>query len=81
VFGVSFDSREENAVFAEAQQFPFRLLCDVKRELGLAYKTCARADDLYAKRHTYVIGPDGKIERAIATKDAAGQAAELLALL
>ena len=34
--------------------------------------------DRYARRLTYVIGPDGKIEQAIDTKDPAGQAAELL---
>jgi len=36
-------------------------------------------DDQYAARYTFVIGPDGIVEQAIDTKDAAGQAAELLA--
>jgi peroxiredoxin len=46
--------------------------------VGLAYKAADSADERYAKRFTYVIGPDGRIEQAIDTKDAAGQAAALL---
>jgi peroxiredoxin len=53
-------------------------LCDTERKLGLAYKACDDAKEKYAKRFTYVIGPDGKIEQAIDTKDPAGQAAEIL---
>lgn len=81
MFGVSFDTLEENADFARKFDFPFRLLCDTRRELGLAYRVCEGPKDLYAKRHTYVIGADGRIEQAIDTKDPAGQAAALLALL
>ena len=46
--------------------------------MGLAYGACDSADDGYAKRYTYVIGPDGRIEQAIDTKDPGGQAAALL---
>jgi peroxiredoxin Q/BCP len=75
---VSFDSTEDNARFAEAHGFPFPLLCDVDRELGLAYKACESARDAYPRRITYVIDADGKIERAIVTQDPGGQAGELL---
>jgi peroxiredoxin len=47
--------------------------------MGLAYNACASDKDAYPKRITYVIGPTGQIEQAIDTKDAAGQAAALLA--
>jgi peroxiredoxin len=46
--------------------------------VGLAYHAADSADERYAKRFTYVIGADGRIEQAIDTKDAAGQAAALL---
>ena len=46
--------------------------------MGLAYQACDSAKDKYAKRITYVIGADGRIEHAIDTKDPAGQAEALL---
>jgi hypothetical protein len=46
--------------------------------VGLAYRACDGATDPYARRYTYVIGPDGRIEQAIDTKDPGGQAAALL---
>ena len=81
VLGVSFDSVEDNAAFARKFDFTYPLLCDTERELGLAYKACDSKVDPYPNRITYVIGPDGKIEQALETKDPAGQAAELAAKL
>lgn len=81
VYGVSFDSVEENRAFAEKFSFPFRLLSDPSRAMGLAYGACDGPEDGYAKRYTYVIGADGRIEQAIDTQDPAAQAAELLASL
>jgi peroxiredoxin Q/BCP len=53
------------------------LLCDTDRALGLAYRACEDASDGYARRITYVISPEGKIERAIETSDPARQASDL----
>jgi peroxiredoxin Q/BCP len=78
VLGISFDTQAENKAFAEKFDYDFPLLCDTERTVGLAYKAAENAQDKYAKRYTYVIGADGKIEQAIDTKDPAGQAAELL---
>ena len=78
VFGVSFDSQEENRAFAEKLSFPFQLLCDTERSLGLAYGACTAKDEAHARRLTYVIGPDGRVEKAVDTKDPGAQAAELL---
>ena len=78
MLGVSFDTPAENKAFAEKFGYTFPLLCDTERKLGMAYQACDKPTDKYAKRLTYVIGPGGKIEQAIDTKDAAGQAAELL---
>jgi peroxiredoxin Q/BCP len=78
VLGVSFDDAERNRAFATAQRFSFPLLCDVDRKIGLAYGACETARDAFPRRITYVIGADGKIEQAIETKDAGGQAAELM---
>ncbi len=78
MLGISFDTPAENKAFAEKFGYDFPLLCDVDRKIGLAYHAAESPKDKYAKRFTYVIGPDGKIEQAIDTKDPGGQAAELL---
>ena len=79
VLGISFDPVAANRAFVERHGFPFRLLSDTGRTVGMAYRACERPDDAYARRITYVIGADGTIERAIETKDAGGQARGLLA--
>lgn len=78
IFGVSFDTVEENAAFARKFDFPFPLLCDTDRTIGLAYGACDSPDASYAKRITYVIGPDGTIGQAIEKVNAAAHPAELL---
>lgn len=78
MLGISFDTQEENRAFAEKFGYTFPLLCDTERKIGLAYGACKSPKDRYAARLTYVIGPDGKIEQAIDTKDPAGQAQALL---
>lgn len=81
MLGISFDSVADNRFFAEAYGYTFPLLCDVDKQIGMAYRACDSAQDAYPRRITYVIGPDGRIERAIETKNPAGQAAELLQAL
>jgi peroxiredoxin Q/BCP len=81
ILGISFDSAAENLAFAEKFDYDFPLLCDVERKVGLAYGACKSEKDRYPARITYVVGPDGKIEQAIETKDPAGQASALLALM
>ena len=66
ILGVSFDTVEENCAFAEKFDFPYKLLCDVERELGLAYGAADAKDSGFAKRISYVIGEDGKILLAYA---------------
>ena len=78
MLGISFDTAAENKAFAEKFGYTFPLLCDTTRQIGLAYHAAENPKDKYAKRFTYVIGPDGKIEQAIDTKDPGAQAAELL---
>ena len=77
VLGISFDGQRENAAFAEKFGFPFKLLCDTDRKVGLAYGACDSADDGYPRRMTFVISPEGKIEEAIDTQDPGGHAEAL----
>jgi peroxiredoxin Q/BCP len=78
VLGASFDTVEENRAFVEKYDFPYSILCDTDRKLGLAYKACADASDGYPRRITYVISAEGQIEQAIETSDPATQASDLL---
>ena len=57
------------------------MLCDTDRALGLAYKACEDASDGYARRITYVISPEGTVERAIETSNPAAQASDILSAL
>ena len=61
ILGVSFDTVDDNRAFAEKFQFPFRLLCDTDRKIGMAYGACDEPNASSARRISYVIGPDGKI--------------------
>ncbi len=64
VLGISFDSVAENRAFAEKFDFPFPLLCDVDRSVGMAYGAADAPDAGYAERISYVIGEDGRILHA-----------------
>jgi peroxiredoxin Q/BCP len=81
ILGVSFDTIQENAAFAQKYDFPFPLLCDVDRKIGLAYGACESAKDSKAKRITYVIDVDGNIQSVFGKVDVARHPEELLMLL
>lgn len=68
-------------LFAEAQEFPYPLLCDTERTVCMAYGACASASDKSAKRHTYVIGQDGLITQVHEKVDAGKHPETLLASL
>jgi peroxiredoxin Q/BCP len=64
ILGCSFDTVDENAAFAEKFDLPYLLLCDVDREIGLAYGACDEPNAGYADRITYIIDEDGFISKA-----------------
>ena len=64
VLGVSFDSQEENKAFAEKFDFPYPLLCDTDKSMGIAYGAADDASAGYAKRISYVIDGQGKVQLA-----------------
>ena len=67
---MSFDTREENERFAEKFDFPFPLLCDTDRRIGIEYGAAESKKDQYARRIAYVIGEDGRIVQAHEKVDA-----------
>ena len=81
ILGASFDTPAENLAFADAQEFPYRLLSDVDRHVGAAYEVTRDIDDKYAhypKRLSYLIDPTGVIVRAYDVTDVAGHAEQVL---
>ena len=74
--GVSYDTPKDQKAFAEAEQFPFRLLSDIDKSTGAAYDVARDPDDrLFAfgpKRITYLVDPEGTIVRAYDLDDHKG---------
>ncbi|MFQ5450037.1 MAG: peroxiredoxin [Nitrospinaceae bacterium] len=81
ILGVSLDGETDNKAFAEKYSFPFQLLCDVNREISLAYHAVKSAEDSYASRITYVIDENGKILEAIESVDTKSHAGDLCSRL
>ena len=62
--GVSFDSVADNHAFREKFGFPYALLCDTDKQLGIACGAAADQRAGYPSRITVVIGPD-RVVRAV----------------
>ena len=77
MLGVSYDTPEKNRKFAEKNALPFRLLSDRNHELAKSVGA-ARALIPYAKRISYLVGPDGVVIRAYANIDPSTHAQEVL---
>jgi len=64
VLGVSTDSTESHAEFAEKYSLPFPLLADIDGQVAKQYGALASLGPIrFAKRHTIIINPDGKIKK------------------
>jgi peroxiredoxin Q/BCP len=81
LLGCSFDTVEDNAAFAAKFKLPYPLLCDVDREIGLAYGACESPNAGYADRITYVIDEDGFISQAFGHVETRTHPAKLLEIV
>lgn len=62
VLGVSLDSAKSHAEFAQKHGLPFPLLADTEGTVTEAYGAMMGVGPVkFAKRHTFIIGPDGKV--------------------
>lgn len=81
ILGVSYDTPEDNRAFAEAEDFPFRLLSDVDRTVSEAYET-RRPDDhpkaASPRRFTYLVDPEGTVRKAYWAQDEAAHPGQVL---
>ena len=67
ILGVSFDTVEANRAFAEKFDFPYKLLCDTQRKIGVACGACDDANAPAARRISYLINPEGMIKQSWGT--------------
>lgn len=81
ILGVSFDTVDENKHFAEKFSFPYPLLSDTSREMGVKYGAAENTSVGNAKRVAYIIGPDGKVRNVFPKADTKTFAQDCLALL
>lgn len=64
VIGVSLDSAESHAKFAEKHGLPFPLLSDANATLAEAYDCLKSLGPVkFARRHTFIIDPQGKLAK------------------
>jgi thioredoxin-dependent peroxiredoxin len=84
VVGISPDKTAAQAKFKQKYELPFTLLADQERAAAHAYGVW-QEKNMYGKkvmgivRTTFVIGPDGKIEKIYGSVKAKGHAAQVLA--
>jgi thioredoxin-dependent peroxiredoxin len=78
VLGASFNSVEENAAFANRNQFDFPLLCDGSRALALAYGACASASARNPERISVLIDEHGIVSQVYQHVDPRNHAAQVL---
>ena len=64
MLGASFDNQADNAAFAKKSSFPFALLCDTDRAIGMAYGACDDPQAGYAKRISYLLDEQGNVMKA-----------------
>jgi len=86
VLGISPDKPTAQARFKQKYDLPFTLLADEEKAAAQAYGVW-KEKNMYGRkvmgieRSTFVIGPDGRIEKIYARVKAKGHAAEVLAEL
>ena len=80
ILGVSLDDVDSHKEFAELYSLPFPLLADADGDTATAYGVKTRMFGMtVAKRHTFIIGPDGKIAKHYDKVKPDAHSAEVLA--
>jgi peroxiredoxin Q/BCP len=81
ICGVSFDTAEENRAFRKKFDFPYSLLCDTDKKLGIALGAAADDSAKNAKRITVVINANGHVSHVFDTVKPADHPQEVLAAI
>ncbi|MDD5296416.1 MAG: peroxiredoxin [Rhodocyclaceae bacterium] len=79
VVGISVDSGASHRAFADQQHLPFPLLSDVGGQVARRYGALMNLAVIqFAKRHTYLIDPEGRIAVVYRDVNPVNHAAEIL---
>ncbi|MFT4842161.1 MAG: peroxiredoxin Q/BCP [Planctomycetota bacterium] len=81
ICGVSFDTVADNHAFREKFDYPFALLCDTDKQLGIALGAADDDSATHAKRITVVISPDGLVSHVYDTVKPAEHPEQVLAAI
>ncbi|AFY71016.1 alkyl hydroperoxide reductase/ Thiol specific antioxidant/ Mal allergen [Thalassoporum mexicanum PCC 7367] len=84
VYGISKDDAKSHAKFTDKYQLPFPLLCDTDTTVAKAYESYGLKKFMGKEfegtfRHTFVIDPEGKIEKIYTKVKAEQHATDILA--
>ena len=80
VFGVSVDTTESHAKFANKYSLQFPLLADIGGKVASSYGSLTKLGPLkLAKRHTFIINPDGVLAKIYRTVKPATHSDEVIA--
>ena len=80
VIGVSVDDQESHVKFAEKYSLPFPLLVDDKGKVAKEYGALAALGPIkFAKRHTIIISPEGKVKKVYRSVNASRHSHEVIA--
>lgn len=79
VIGASVDDSDSHARFARKYNLPFPLLVDREGKLAESYGALTRLGPIkFAKRHTFLIDPQGKIARIYLSVDTSRHSQEII---
>ncbi len=79
VLGISIDNNQSHAEFASKYHLPFPLLADTQGSVALAYDALFELGPMkFAKRHTFIINPQGNIARVYTKVDPASHSDEII---
>lgn len=82
VIGISLDDTQSHAQFANKHRLPFLLLADANGAVVERYGAMMNLVVMkLAKRHTYVIAPDGKIAQVYRNVNPGGHSREIIEFL
>lgn len=82
VIGISLDDTQSHAQFASKHQLPFLLLSDTSGAVVERYGAMTNLVVMkLAKRHTYLIAPDGKIAQVYRNVDPGSNSREIIEFL
>ena len=80
VLGISLDSADSHAEFANKFSLQFPLLSDIDGKVAAAYGSLSKLGPIkFAKRHTFIIDPEGKLAKIYRSVKPASHSDEIIA--